>query len=232
MPIRREVPPNSQFNNYRVIHEVESHNHKRFFLCECDCGNQTVVCLDKLGKTKNCKQCYGKFSHLFRQVGLDTTFALEHTHVWQLWHSMMTKIKSRGHLVCAEWYEFENYLRFYVHKTGLQLSDVLSKKVNPSFFHAERIDKEQPWSPENATFIKFVTERARDDATFDYWHELKTKGLLADELLSYKEFVRVFGLKRAGWRLARRDTGEPHTSNNSYWKANASTRTKEHSVNA
>jgi hypothetical protein len=177
--------------------------------------------LSNLGKYRNCKKCYGKYSELFKQFPELDPGSIEQTHVWQLWHGMKTKVGSRGIDVCEQWEEFYPYLEHYTASTGLTLREALSPKIEYSFFHAKRLDETKPWSPENTVFYKFVTERARDVLTYKYWYELKEKELLAPELLSYKEFLNTFGVKRGGRQLARRDITKPHSNHNSYWKTNA-----------
>lgn len=45
-----------KFNKLKVIERVEDKNHKRMWLCECECGNRIIVCTGDLrnGHTKSC----------------------------------------------------------------------------------------------------------------------------------------------------------------------------------
>ena len=221
---KREVPPNSQFRHWRVIYELDSPigNRNRYFLCECDCGAERTVRFDALtnGKSANCIECSKKHDHLYKQVpGCKRN--IQDSHAWECWCNMLSKDQERGIPVCNEWKDFEPFLTFYLQTTGLSLADVLRGRTGWSFYHAERIDKEIGWQPSNTTFIRFVTERARHKPTYQYWWILKTKELLSEELLSYKEFVKTFGTKTGQMYLARLDITQLHSKENSYWKEHA-----------
>ncbi|MDA7436664.1 hypothetical protein N8654_03150 [Synechococcus sp. AH-601-B19] len=131
--------------------------------------------------------------------------------------NMNNLAKPRGIPVCKQWREFEPFLHFYLHATGLSLEDVLRGRSERSYYHAERINKEIGWQPDNTVFEKFVTERARHKPTYQYWHKLKSKDLLDDSVLEYKEFINIFGTKSGDMTLARRDILLPHSKTNSYW---------------
>jgi len=136
-----------------------------------------------------------------------------------MWNNMLCKERERGVLVCDEWHDFANFLPWYLEVTGLPLSDVLrGRRGVLSFFRADRINKEREWSPENFSVTKFVSERARDIATYRYWNELRQQEILTDDLLSYKAFVNAFGVKLPYWFLVRRDLTLPHSTTNSFWK--------------
>ena len=216
---RREIPPNSQFRHWRVLHESPLGDKRhRWFECECDCGHVKPVRMDELmyGKSNGCIQCSKKYDHLYKQVpGCKRDIA--DSHAWECWQNMHNLFRDRGIPVCDEWKDFEPFLEFYLQATGLSLSDVLRGRYERSFYHAERINKEIGWTPENTSFVKFVTERARHKPTYNYWHQLRLRKILDDSLLDYKEFVNIFGTKLSGFTLARHDILKPHSKLNSYW---------------
>jgi hypothetical protein len=217
---RREIPAGSRFNNYTVIEEVHKPNKRRhrFFRCLCDCGIERVVRLDRLGLVRSCIQCSKKYDYLYKQHP-DLPRDIQSSHAWEMWNNLLTHERGRGTAVCDEWHDFANYLPWYLEVTGLPLSDVLRGRNGfLSFFRAERILKENAWSPENFSVQKFVSERARDIPTFRYWRDLFHQELLTDELLSYKSFVTTFGVKLPYWFLVRRDITLPHSKHNSFWK--------------
>lgn len=216
---KREIPPGSQFNNFKVLFEVErAKNRLRQFQCVCDCGHEVAVRIDRLGKTQACIQCSKKYDCLYKQHP-EVPRNIRASHAWEMWNNMLCRERDRGVQVCDEWHDFENFLPWYLEVTGLPLSDVLRGRNGAlSFFRADRIDKERPWSSENFSVTKFVTERARDKITYEYWYGLKQQGLLSEEVLQYKAFINAFGLKISGWLLTRRDLTLPHSTTNSFWK--------------
>ena len=214
----REIPPGSQFNNYKVLYELEKgKNRVRWFQCECDCGNTRAVRIDNLGKTQSCIECSKKYDHLYKQVP-GCTRDIQDSHAWECWMNMHNIWRERGIPVCDAWKDFEPFLEFYLLTTGLSLSDVLRGRVERSFYRADRINKDLGWSPDNTTFVRFVTERAWHKRTHIYWWTLKVKGLLDEELLSYKNFINIFGVKSSELILRRKDITKPHSKENSFWQ--------------
>lgn len=219
-PPARQIPPNTQFNNYKIIHELTKaeipYGRARWFYCECDCGTRRLVRIDRLGMTNACIECSKKYDHLYKQApGCPRN--IQDSHAWECWRNILQMEVERSIPVCDEWRDFETFLLFYMENTGLLIEDILRGRYERSFFHAERINKEIGWQPDNTTFIHFVTERARDKLTYEYWYKLKTKGLLDAELMSYKNFITIFGLKDGTRILRRRDITLQHSKQNSYW---------------
>lgn len=217
---KREVPPNTQFNNYRVLYELEPPAHQksraRWFQCECDCGNQRPVRMDNLGQVTACVECSKKHDPIYKQIP-GCRRNIEDSHAWECWTNMIAFAKSRDIPVCQEWQEFRPFLDFYLSATGLTLTDVLQPRTQRSYYHAERINKESGWDPTNTIFERFVTERARHVPTYQYWNHLRKRNLLEESLLNYKEFVNTFGVKAGHMTLTRKDISEPHSKQNSYW---------------
>jgi hypothetical protein len=172
------------------------------------------------GKSIGCVECSKKYDHLYKQVP-GCNRAIHDSHAWECWVNILQHSKDRDVPVCHEWKEFEPFLTFYLQATGLSLEDVLRGRTGWSFYHAERIDKDIGWQPDNTTFERFVTERARHKPTYQYWWILKTRELLSEELLSYTEFVNTFGAKSGDIYLARHDITKPHSKENSYWNKHA-----------
>jgi hypothetical protein len=220
----KEILPDSQFNNYRILYELPArgprHRRKRWFKCECDCGRKVDVTISVLGKTKTCSSCQSKYSHLYDQVP-GCKRSITKSHPYEFWFRIRAKEAEWDVPVCQEWQDFEVFLNFYLQATGLSLEDVLLGRNGPSFFHAQRIDKDIGWQPDNTTFERFVTERARHKPTYQYWWTLKTREILSEELLSYTEFVNIFGTKSRDFYLARHDITKLHSKENSYWNKHA-----------
>tara|TARA_R110002012_G_scaffold201511_1_gene370444 strand:+ start:334 stop:1032 length:699 start_codon:yes stop_codon:yes gene_type:complete len=217
-----DFSPGKVYGAYTIVEQLEKTpgNLKlKRFSCRCTCGSLRIIRQDRLVKSPGpCSDCSSLLADLHRQFpDIDKSLVFG-SHAYIAWNGMRVMEKHRGTPMCAEWRDsFLVYLDFYLKETGLTLFDVVRGRFGHSFYHAERLDKEQPWSPTNTTYIRFVTERARHKPTYNYWYNLKRRELLDDTLLSYKEFVNTFGVKDPTRILRRKDIMLNHSKTNSYW---------------
>ena len=173
---------------------LKSGQHKRW-LCQCDCGNTTIVSSDHLkkGDIKGCG-CY--------------YYGLSHTRLFRIWEHMKNRCNSesddsykhyglRGITVCPEW---ENdFLCFYNWAMDNGYSDSLS---------IDRINNDKGYSPDNC---RWVDQKVQANNT--RWnHHIEYNG--EDHTLS--EWGKILGIKpntllyriRRGWDLERAFTTE------------------------
>jgi hypothetical protein len=97
-------------------------NYKRYkealWLCQCDCGNQTVVAAGHLrdGHTKSCGCLTTE-----KKVERNTTHGMSKTPIYNIWQLMRIRCNNpnnpgyryygdRGIRVCERWNDFENFL--------------------------------------------------------------------------------------------------------------------------
>lgn len=89
-------------------------NHKAYYLCECDCGNEVIIRGSHLtdGSTKSCG-CY-RTDTCYKMIMLNTTHMLSHTKLYRVWRSMIHRCYnpkcrafkdygSRNIKICDEW---------------------------------------------------------------------------------------------------------------------------------
>lgn len=114
-----------KFHRLTPIQFVERDKHyNSFWLCKCDCGNQTIVSAGALrsGHTKSCG-CYSheKAKEVCRER--NTSHGLCHTRLYNIWCNMKERCNnsnntdyikwygSRGIQVCIEWED--DFMAFY-----------------------------------------------------------------------------------------------------------------------
>ncbi len=118
---------NNRFGRLVVIKRVANNKRGRTrWLCECDCGNKTIVLGMRL-KNQDTKSCGCFRDELAKTMGLSR---LRHGHkrfgqmtrVYSIWGGMIKRCSNSGHrwyknyggrgiAVCARWRKFENFLK-------------------------------------------------------------------------------------------------------------------------
>lgn len=139
-----------KIHRWSVIREVESRGHRRYYLCQCDCGTEKVVALPNLqsGKTKSCG-CLRK--EIAREVNTkhgDKRGRGRYSSEYVVWCHMKSRCCNprekrykdyggRGIGVCERWLNsYENFL------------EDMGRKPFPSA-KIERIDNDKGYSPDN-----------------------------------------------------------------------------------
>lgn len=108
------------FSRLKIVKEVcmeKRGKKRRYFLCSCNCGSETIVDLSQLraGKTRSCG-CIQKEGLIKRHK----THGMSGTRPNRIWNGMLarTRTKSssgypfygdRGIKVCERWKSFENF---------------------------------------------------------------------------------------------------------------------------
>jgi hypothetical protein len=111
-----------QYGRLRVIAFIESRKigprrWDKYWLCQCECGNQKVICQSSLssGKSNSCG-CLHKAA-LAQRV---TTHGASKTRVYSIWKTMRQRCNNprdhrypyyggRGITICERWKQFENF---------------------------------------------------------------------------------------------------------------------------
>lgn len=101
-----------RFHELVIVGDTKVIDKRRYFLCQCDCGNQKFIRGDQIrnGKTKSC--C--------RRFTNGITHGMKNTRFYQTWTGMLQRCRSsnlaswknyggRGIKVCKRWNKFENF---------------------------------------------------------------------------------------------------------------------------
>ena len=161
-----EVNPGDRYARLEIIEEVEQVNHKRMFLCKCDCGVTKSISLSGLrhGKTQSCG-CL----QVERIVALDTSHGLSKTRLYRIWCHMNDRCLNpndaryrryggRGIKICTEWRKFEQFYCWAI-DNGYDESLTLDRKNNNGGYSPQNCKwstaKEQSNNRSNNTLITF-----------------------------------------------------------------------------
>lgn len=159
---RVKVKPGDRFGRLTIIKEVTGRiNKRRYFQCECDCGNIKTIRLDGLtrGKVVSCG-CF----NLERSVEANTKHGLCKDRIYKIWSGMKGRCLNknntfyknyggRGVTICEEWMDFKVFYK-WAKENGYQ--DNLS---------IERQNVHGKYEPSNCTWIDMDAQKRNTTVT-------------------------------------------------------------------
>lgn len=144
---------NNTYYRLKPIKRVENIQRGKAFLCDCDCGNQTIVALSALkrGSTKSCG-CWNSEVQSKFMVDYSTKHSKSRTPEYSVWKGMKERCHNtkntsyknyggRGIKVCDRWRNsFENFIN--------------DMGERPSKEHQiDRTDNNKGYSPDNCKWV-------------------------------------------------------------------------------
>lgn len=154
------MEPGYKSGRLEVIRLYEIKNHRRYWLCKCECGKETVVRQDCLTMktTKSCGCLEKEWQHSHEHPG-KKTHGMKKTRLYRIWQGMKgrcyTKSASgykdyggRGITVCDDWKN--DFMNFYNWAIDNGYNDGLS---------IDRKDVNGNYEPDNCRWANNSTQR-------------------------------------------------------------------------
>lgn len=140
-----------RFGRLTVIGKDEIKNHRQYWLCRCDCGNEKIVSTHSLTKGTQSCGCLQKE----RASKASITHGLSKTRIHKEWRAILHRCKNetashyeyyggRGITVCDEWKGENGFIRFYEWAMAHGYSDNLT---------LDRINNDKGYSPDNCRWV-------------------------------------------------------------------------------
>lgn len=179
---------NQRFGKLLVI----EYNGNAKWLCQCDCGNKTIVRSDylKTGHTKSCGCIHKKYGgnvktdrlyRLYRSIIQRTTILRKDNHN----HTYINKnIK-----MCDEWRNDFNKFKEWALVNGYDYSKSANEQT------IDRIDNDKGYYPSNC---RFVSRKENNQ------NESKKKGIICLSKTQQKEVVRLYQQGYSSRKLAEK----------------------------
>ena len=151
----REDITGKKFGRLTVIrHDHDDIHRNSYWLCECECGNRTIVTRGGLtsGNTTSCG-CY-QIEGIRERA---TTHGMSRTPLYKVWRDMRTRCENKNGAayhryggrdisVCYEWKTFENF-RDWAAESGYERGLTL-----------DRADNDNGYSPTNCRWVDMRTQ--------------------------------------------------------------------------
>ena len=155
-----------------------------YWLCKCECGNETWVESSNLG-SGSVKSCGCALNHVNQVHGMS------HTRIHSIWSKMMDRCHNpnsnqykwygaEGKTVCDEWHGTDGFIRFYEWALANGYTDDLT---------IERKDVNRGYSPDNCCWIPHNQQT---------WNTRVSKRLTVNgETLSVPQLSQKYGVSKA-----------------------------------
>ncbi|MCF8009592.1 MAG: hypothetical protein K9K32_07470 [Halanaerobiales bacterium] len=178
-----------EFGRLKVIKQVKSNNRHKKWLCQCKCGNKTIVQESNLisNHTKSCG-CY----NIERAIETNTTHGMSDTRFYQCWRDMLDRTSrkknyayelygGRGIEVCDRWKTFENFMEDMYESYKKH-----SNKYGEKDTTLDRKDNNGDYKPDNCRWATYK-EQALNKRT-------NKKYLINGKKLTKKEIAEKYNL--------------------------------------
>lgn len=196
---RINVAPGDRFGDLTIIEEIECYRKKRYFICQCSCGEVRRVRFVAL-KAGEIKSCGCKRDERNRTSNL--SHGESGSHLYNSWHSMKQRCLNpnsevfehygaRGITICLEWMEYEPFRKWALANGYLPNLTIERKDVNGNY------------EPNNCTWIEGPkqTLNTRRSRRLTFNGKTQPLKLWADEMGMSPKLIR--NRLQDGWSVER-----------------------------
>lgn len=165
-----------KFGRLTVIRFDHSQNGRKYYLCQCDCGNSKTVSSHSL-KSGNTKSCGCLHKEILVQRNKDNRIHHpESERLLRIWRAMLHRCYKetdehydyyggRGIKVCDDWHDFENFQNWAL---ANGYTDDLT---------IDRVDGDKDYCPENCSWTTMTVQNNHKSDTKWLTYKGKTQSL-------------------------------------------------------
>lgn len=183
---------------------IGQNNHRSYWLCQCDCGNSSIVSQSELknGKTKSCG-CLVKQNGQRKHMQYKSRIYKIYSRMKRVCYNVNSKdynnYGGRGIKICNEWLGENGFINFY----KWSILNGFNKELSPKECTIDRINNDKGYSPENCrwTTLREQQNNTRRNRYISYDGITKTVAQWA-EYLNMK-YTALHERLRKGWSIER-----------------------------
>lgn len=193
---------NQKFGRLRALNYEYSKHKKHYWKCECDCGNNVIVCASQLssGKTKSCG-CLRKEVAKQTAMQTHTTHGLTRTKIYNIWSGIKKRCYKenyvhyknyggRGITVCEEWKN--DFINFYNWAIENGYKDNLT---------IDRINVNGNYEPSNCRWITIKEQQNNKRNNIFLTHNGTTKSIYEWSKITGIKYCTIWWRHKNNWDI-------------------------------
>lgn len=194
-----------RFGRLTALYRDSSKQGKVYWICNCDCGNQTSVYASKLniGETKSCG-CIRKEmlsarrkKHGFTKTTLHNAWINMKTRCNNPTHNEYERYGGRGITYCKDWEKFENFMKWSLDNGFQEIKD----KNGRNLLSLDRINNDGNYEPSNCKWSTRIEQARNKCSNVNYEYNGKIYCLTSLAEISAVSLDSIRRRIRSGWSV-------------------------------